>query len=322
VATKVTKTIKTTGGDYASLSALAIDVQDLVTADEYWEVTCDNFEDTTQATFAGWTTNSTCYLHIKMADAHDSGGVVTTNAYRLTRNATNAPLVINGTGMGSGGLIIFEGLQLYNASTSATAYAFFTATLTNACTIRLINCILESAGGYGAYINHASASVDMINCIAQGSTRAIWMNVGATVDIYHCTLHGIGYGLALNHASAVANIKNSYCYGGSGSLQAFAGTINQTKVATNDTASDDASLDNIPYTTATFVNVTGGSEDLRLVVGSGLLQVGADLSGESEPFNVPLDLEGDGRNTSSPDIGADEKDAVSSGTKAMFVIGW
>jgi len=55
-------------------------------------------------------------------------------------------------------------------------------------------------------------------------------------------------------------------------------------------------LQNIPVSTATFVNVTAGSENWHLAgTGSGLYNVGTNTSGDSAPMNFTTDIDGETR---------------------------
>jgi hypothetical protein len=60
----------------------------------------------------------------------------------------------------------------------------------------------------------------------------------------------------------------------------------------------------VPFSTAQFTNVTGGSENFRLVSGSYLIDTGTDTSGEGAPLNFTDDIVGTTR--SDWDVGAFE----------------
>jgi len=68
--TTVVHTIKSSGGDYSSLSAWeAAQQRNLVTADEIAVAECYGFVDTTLTTISGWTTGVNNYIIIR---AHPS----------------------------------------------------------------------------------------------------------------------------------------------------------------------------------------------------------------------------------------------------------
>lgn len=330
MATKVTKTIKASGGDYATLKALlADDPQDLVAADQYWEVTCDNFEDTTQiSTSTSWNLSETCYLHIKAADKHNSGGHITTDAYRHTTSTASWNVNFQtASACAVTGLIIFEGIQFQNTYNNINSRILIDGTVNADLKVRFIDCVFESDGsGYVTDFNDVDLFADFINCIALSDDRVFYFASAATFNVYHCTAKGVAY--AIGNNGATVNVKNTYAASTStAAIQNWAGTMNLTKVACNDTNGSEAGLDNIAYTTDNFVNVTAGSEDLHLVVGaSSLIGAGADLSAESAPLNVSTDIDGGSRDTSAPDIGADEQgeDYTPTGGAsrgAFFVIG-
>lgn len=86
-----TITVGPTGKDYTSLNAALQVGIDLVTADEYAEIVCDDFEDTTAVadhSGAGWVTDATHTITIKPAGAGFPTSYATAD-YRLNINATN-----------------------------------------------------------------------------------------------------------------------------------------------------------------------------------------------------------------------------------------
>lgn len=84
IATPVTKTIKSSGGDYSSLNAWEAGEQaDLVSADEIAIAECYAFEDTTEVTIAGWTVDSTRYIKIYTPTAERHPGYWSNSKYRI-----------------------------------------------------------------------------------------------------------------------------------------------------------------------------------------------------------------------------------------------
>ena len=305
MATLVTKTIKASGGDYASLQALAADPQNLVAGDVYWEVTCDNLDDNngSMPDFSGWTTDSTRYLHIKAATKHASGGVVTTNAYRRTVTGGTATRCVKVGTIGNGGLIIFEGLQFSN-TTAGQACIDPVGAVGNRGTIRLVGCILNAA--YACTMSNGvnDHHFEMINVIAISSSSIALYGGYQNLKAYHVTVSGT-YGIYWSASGGpTITIKNSYARGSTKSLELL-GTITKTKVATNDTQGT-VGNQNVAYSTANFIGVTAGSENLHAQDDGALAAAGADLSGESAPWNVPKDIDDDTRKASAPYIGADE----------------
>jgi len=125
-----------------------------------------------------------------------------------------------------------------------------------------------------------------------------------TSKVYSCTIIANGADAIDNTDGSTITVKNCYLQSTNGS-GTIAGTGSSTEVIVTTATSDadgTSGLQNIAYSTANFVNVTAGSEDLRLT-GTALVGVGTDTSGDSAPFNFATDLIGATR--SAPwDIGA------------------
>jgi hypothetical protein len=123
--------------------------------------------------------------------------------------------------------------------------------------------------------------------------------VSGTLNIYNCTLvatqpGGVGIESFAGTTNSQNNyIKADYCY------DITSGVINKgSNDATSTTEAVTPALRSIPYSTANFVSVTPGSENLHLVVGSVLRDAGV---------TTPAVIDIDGRMRIAPfDIGADE----------------
>ena len=118
MATYKTVTVKSSGGDYATLNAVdAGEATDLTATAGDLVVECYNFEDTTQALFddAGWVTDSTHRLVIRAVDGH--GGKWNTSCYRMV-GATGR--IVNQTI----DYLFIDGVQcnLTNAGSNAQGY--------------------------------------------------------------------------------------------------------------------------------------------------------------------------------------------------------
>lgn len=308
MATLVSKTIKTSGGDYASLQALAADPQNLVAADNYWEVTCDNFEDAdgTLPDFTGWTTSATCYLKIKAAGAHGSVGAITTNAYRRTVGAATATECVRVRDNGTNGLVIFEGIQFKNAYASKAAIDPLGAVSTNKTTIRFIDCIIYTAYA-GTKSNSANdQNLEFVNCVFISSASIGLYGGYNTVKAYFCTIVGSSYGIYWDNAGSASGsvFKNCYAHAGTETLYIGAGaTIAGMGVSDTDSQ---AAVKSVAYSTTNFTSVTAGSENLSLKTGSVLKYAGANVSGDGQPYARATDIGGESRGLVSPSIGADD----------------
>ena len=96
MATVRTVTVKSSGGDYASLNAaLSGESGDLVYLDRELHINCYGFEDTAPATTGtGYTTDATRFIQISIptAERHDgtSAAISGRNNYRLNTAASDA----------------------------------------------------------------------------------------------------------------------------------------------------------------------------------------------------------------------------------------
>jgi hypothetical protein len=311
----VNKTIKASGGDYDSLAALASDPQDLVTADTAWEVSCDNFSDAYgAATFDLWTTSATCYLRVFANTEHGSGGIITTNAYRNMYGSVYVNRI------GASGLVILEGLQLLGAQGAGASG--------NVGTCRLISCICRKDAisnpviylGGGAnqttfeIINTISVSVG--SCASYPSGLFQTDGILKVYNSVFLRIGGSGAAFYSYAGSAAAFLYNCYCHGVDGGVD---GTYTAIALATSDAS---GTIDNIPFSTDTFVDIDPATLDLHLVAASALIGAGTDLSGNPSPFDVPFDIDGDPR-ADPYSIGVDQYTGGTSTRRrnSLFVFG-
>ena len=164
------------------------------------------------------------------------------------------------------------------------------------------NCLLKGVGGttraycYGIYVVGDYSDVwvwntGIYNVRAGGVCYGAYCYVsGGSLTIGSTTIIGGTSGLRRSTGTCVA--KNVYS-GGSASGD-FYGTMTKTTCASSDTTGS-AGLQEIPVSTATFVNVTAGTEDWHLAAGSALIGVGTDTSGDAAPMDFSDDIDGDAR---------------------------
>ena len=309
MATELKHTVKPSGGDYTTLADaiahLVASHADLVSANLYANIEIDgtwSSADTTAVTIpATILTSATCYLKIYTTAAARHNGTWDTGAYMLT--PTNAaPGVLS---IGAVDYLRMDGLQLSNLSPSASDrnVLIWSANLTDGANdIRISNCI---AKGHG----HATriqvlfdlapdgADICMWNCIGFNLTALVGnrcVNSGVastgTVKLYSSTMIGGEY--AVRRATGTVTAKNVYA---GGSLSGdYNGTITKTTCASSDSTGS-AGLQSIPVSADTFVNVGAGTEDYHLAVGSALIGVGTDTSGDAAPMDFTTDIDGDAR---------------------------
>jgi hypothetical protein len=161
------------------------------------------------------------------------------------------------------------------------------------------NIIFIGYANYNFYSSGCEALV-IINCIFVGSPTTL-MHVESGLKMYNSILinnTATGYGINVS-PTYTSEFYNCYCFLADGSKLGYPSEplLTLTNCASSDLTGL-AGLQNIPYTTGTFLNVTSGSEDLHLAVGSALIDAGVD---ESAVFTT--DIEGTTR-TLPWDIGA------------------
>ncbi len=170
--------------------------------------------------------------------------------------------------------------------------------------------VVGISNSYGIYRPYVKITNSVVLHIGSNSYRlAVYCNAG-DVDVYNSDLVAKYASFTYNAAiylvgsASVVNSQDNYlsanaCYYRDGS-----GTLNKgDHDATANAEAVTPSLRNVPYSTATFLGVTEGAEDLHMAAASALRGAGILVSG------VTTDFEGDVR-PNPPSIGADD---VSSG---------
>lgn len=181
--------------------------------------------------------------------------------------------------------------------------------------IWISNSIIIAPGGSEAnrYCSSSNAAGGLVfwNCLMYGmgtnsSAGANGIKNHGTTSVYNCTIAaGSGDGFD-NTDGSTANIFNTYLQGGNGAIVGTGlSTQNITTTATSDT-SGTSGLRNVAYTTANFISVTSGSENLSIANGSVLIRAGTSTSGNSPPLNYTTDITG-ATLSSPPDLGAIKK---------------
>lgn len=305
--TTITKTVKSSGGDYSSLSAWEAAQQgNLVSLDEVHVGECYAFADTTAFTIDGSTTDATRYMKITVAAGNRHAGSYSTSAYRLEVSGSfAAPITI------SDDYCQIEWIQVKQTGGTANHYSYI---LINNLTGLLINKIIHAGGGAATSPNGAcigvasSAGTGTIrnSVLYKANGAGIYCNNfgGGTLDIQNCTIAGCGtYGIH-NNSGTVTAVN---CYSGGNTTDDYSGTITKTTCMHSSATVFTGSTASTAHSTANFTNVTAGSQDYHLVSGSALIDAGTDKSA-----TYTDDIDGDTR-SGTFDVGADEFVSVATG---------
>lgn len=319
MSTTVTKTIKSAGGDYSSLSNWeATEQGDLVAADEIRQAECYAFQDTTAFTIDGSTTDATRYLRIYAAAGCEAGMPwrASTDAYQLSPAGSGAvprALYVSDS---------YTRVERIQIEVRGNAVGASLSILYTDQPSRFLGCYFRQngtdTGGYGRGGVVFEGEAIVVNCVcadvvsASGSPGDAFHAADpfTGVRFYNCTAVNSDRGFRRNAGTAVA--KNCLAYNNSG--LDFSGTFD---AASDYNASEDTTA---PGTNArvsqtfAFVNAAGG--DWHLAIGdAGAKDFGTDLSADANyAFND--DFDGVIR-ASLWDIGADEVSGV--GTPVGFI---
>ena len=320
MASELKHTVKPSGGDYTTLADaiahLVASHADLVSANLYANIEIDgtwSSADTAQVLLsASILTSATCYLSIYTTAAarFDPHGPWDTGAYILAPNA----IAISTAALGLTGVdyVYVDGLQITTTNPGSSVRYILstgsTARTDNLNETRISNCIIKGHG-HATYthnlvrLNTTNLDFRMWNCIgynlpAINNNLGVYANMASsgTCKISSCTFIGGEY--AYDRASGTQTIKN--CYGG-GSLTAdYYGTMAKTTCASSDSTGS-TGLQGIlvsetaDSTHAGFVSIGAGTEDYHIKVGSPLIGVGTDTSGDAAPMDFTTDIDGDAR---------------------------
>jgi parallel beta-helix repeat protein len=231
--------------------------------------------DTTEVHMAGFTADASHYINITTDSANKAGTSLDIDKYYLN--------VTSGTGY-KGAIDVFTpytritGLQIRRNSTG------FAGILSYASNVLIDSCLVyDTNRTFGAICFHQTSNNRVLNCIAIDCTYGIYASsTGSGHIAYNCTIIGSSsYGIYVDSSNTLTAI-NCYSGGNTGNDYYAIGTLNLTTCYSEDGS---RSTPIAPYSTATFANVTSGSENLALPIGSTLRQVGTNLSADATyPF--------------------------------------
>lgn len=302
-----TVTVKSSGGDYSSLSSAEAGEQgDLVSLDRQLDIECYSFQDTSSVTIDGWTTDATRYIRVYTPSTERHDGKFNTSKYRLhAGTAFSSLLTVNED------YTRLQGLQIYNSGTNNSVGLAINnqGCVVESCIVRLGN----ASSNQGVQANSTTGTmVTVRNTVIYCDGTGTYGGVGGfnrVVTWSNCTIVGWSIGILGHEASLATNLaKNCYvsattCYSG----------LTLTTCASSDTTGS-SGLQSIAASTSVFTNVTAGSEDFHLVSGSPLIDAGTDLSGD-----FTTDIDGATR-SGTWDVGADEFAGGGGGTTVSYLM--
>lgn len=294
--TEVVHTIKTSGGDYTSLSAWeSAQQRDLVAADEIAVAECYAGDFTDNVAIAGWTTDATRYVEIRAASGEEHGGLHTAG-FRITNGSFDVIRPATGY-IRIRGVVILPTSNQYGIVGQADLVELL-----------VDSCVIHGGGtstGVGISPGVAATTAKLFNNIIFGFKGASTgyglrdgSKTGSTTHAYNNTI--IDCRFCIVRLSTTLRPKNNVTQDpGSG---CFTGTMtNSEKNISSDATSPETGLRNISLT---FEDKT--NKDYHLASGDSAAQgAGVDLSADAN-IAFDYDIDGDTRPSADWDIGADQ----------------
>lgn len=280
------------GGDYLTLAACVAAVPKDLTTQGGITITLDGATNDTTGVNLSVFTNPTAAYHLTLICTNDSNGVWSDSKYIIasgTAYATTLNVPPRYTEI--------IGIQISSAS-------FGTGIYINQPNVLIQRCLFRQTGGNAISITSNSCQVE--NCGFDGGAKAIYVGPSKTGNlILNCSgLNQTTYGLHFGGGSgATATVVNTY-FGLTGTADWFSdagGTLTLTNCYGEDGT---LSTTVVAPTVANFTVITAGSADMHLPLGSGLIGVGADVSGS---LHTVEDIDGQTRPMDTTwDVGYDE----------------
>lgn len=336
--TTVTKTVKSAGGDYTTLSGWEAGEQlDLVSNDKILQAECYALTDTTEFAINGWTTDATRYIRIYVANGEGHSGYYDSSKFLFHCD--------NAAGFGNYGIEIFEdyvrleGLQLQLTSSNGSGL-IGVRNLAAASEVRIQKCLFKGiitgsdgreCGFHGFDDTDGNAITKLINCVFWDFTIAAFphacygiFNKYGDVRAYNCTFYGCGTGFGVDGTTFKGTAVNclSYCDATDTARTDFSASANfqnsSNNASTDGTAPGTSALTNQASTDIDFLSTTSTNASF-LAIDSTSTCVGA---GTDDPLAGVYadDIRGETR-TSTWDIGADEYVAAAAGSNHRIIGG-
>lgn len=305
--TTITKTVKSAGGDYTSLSAWEAGQQaDLPTADQIQVAECYAFQDTTSVIINGWTTDATRYIVITVPIAQRHAGIRSTTQYNL-RTSTSFGNALSC----AEDFLRIQGLQIKNVGASSPIGLRLDGAAGS--DHRVFDTLIYDNTGTNGDACFVATTITPIflNCVFMNNTRdglSIGAGGGQTGYCYNCVSVNNGSDGFTVAAFQVLNSKN--CYAGGNGGNDFDTPVNATHNKTTCHSEDATGNTTTAFSTSSgafFTNVTAGSEDVHIGSSSALKDAGTDLSGDAKWVHPDGNVDFEATARVAPwDVGADE----------------
>jgi len=279
MATEIVHTIRASGGDYTTLSAWeAAQQRDLVAADEIAVAECYNdwpsgLNDVVE--IFGWTTDSTRFVNVRVADGHKHGGQIDAG-FRIKSNGGATGCVYNRTSY-----TLLEDLNVENTFMLSSGHVIYNVQPTT-----ISRCIAKgNNNSFTGAFTIGSSNTTCINCLAVNTKRGFRAYIGTAMDsiqLLNCTSANCSeYGFWVHASVPDITVKNCVSY--NAGVTNFSGLY---EAASTNNAASDGSTNTPPgsnpltvdITSADFVDAANG--DFRLSAGSQLIDAGTDLSSD------------------------------------------
>ena len=302
---------------YASRSSWnTSEATDLITDTDIHILQCDGdggTDDTTKLTLSAWVTGASNFITVTNVNLYKMGGtnnysklfVMQEDYYRedgftgenlaTFANSSNGDAVLYvGSAGGSLSDIRFNNVHILGCARDGVIHGGGVGLYQN--------ILIEDCGGqYGFFATYNSSApngtqLKQFTAVNSGTIEA----VGTSNANYLTAKNGYAHDNGSSGGSYGANVQTNY-----------------VTCAASDPTSSSAALDNVAFSTVNFENVSSGTEDLRIKLGSILIGGGTDISADLNWLSTDLD----GVNWESvPSIGAYELVVGTGSTGTVNVI--
>jgi len=250
----------------------------------------------------GWVTDATHYIHVRAAIGQTHQGLFNRNrAYIANPNANGNPSV---NIYGVGNITVGPGISIESANNggSASAAILLVQNIATDSPVLFDSLIVRPYSGGGAtggwicamgFLDSPGATGHIIkNCaIYDSPTNILWRAIftnntgGGNPKVYAynntISIHPQVFTRVLQSTAGTITSQNNYFSSSVvGNVYGTSGVVKGGNDATSDSEALNSLLQNVPYSTLTFQNVTSNSENFQLMMlaGNKLINGGADLT--------------------------------------------